>query len=119
MTLCANNGVFTVNNKEELHAALEAAVGEIWLGEGTDSYPCIAILGAAGGASLNYFKEEGGEMYVSVGDKTLHGTLDVNIDGEVYSIERRSVVSAQKAIETAEAFLSSTELPNCIEWEKL
>ncbi len=119
MTVCANNGVFTVTNIEELHTALNAACGEIWLGEGVDSYPCIAILGCDGGASLNYFAEQDGDMYVSVGDKGLRGTLDVNIDGEIYSIERRSIITVEKVIESAEEFLNALKLPECIEWEKL
>lgn len=119
MLLCANNGNFPANNSEELKTALNAACGEIWLGEGTDTYPCIAILCCDEGASLNYFVSEGGEMYVSVGDKKLRGALDVNIDGEVYQIERASVIPQEKIIPAAEEFIKTAQLPKCIEWEKL
>lgn len=90
MLVCANNGNFPANDKDELKTALNAACGEIWLGEGTDSYPCMAILCCEDGASINYFESEGGTAYVSIGDKTRHGTIDVNIDGEVYQLSRRA-----------------------------
>ena len=90
MLVCANNGNFPAEDMEQLGAALNAACGEIWLGEGTDSYPCIAILCCEDGASINYFESEGGTAYVSIGDKTRHGTIDVNIDGEVYSTQIKS-----------------------------
>ena len=44
MLVCANNGNFPAEDMEQLGAALNAACGEIWLGEGTDSYTCYAIL---------------------------------------------------------------------------
>ena len=58
MLVCANNGNFPANDKDELKTALNAACGEIWLGEGTDSYPCMAILCCEDGASINYFESE-------------------------------------------------------------
>lgn len=119
VTVCANNGNFSVNNEEELQAALNAACGEIWLGEGTDSYPCIAILCCEGGASLNYFAEQNGDMYVSVGDKSARGTLDVNIDGEAYIIERCSIIPENKIPECAREFMNDMKLPECVRWEKL
>ena len=60
MLVCANNGNFPANDKDELKTALNAACCEIWLGEGTDSYPCMAILCCEDGASINYFESEGG-----------------------------------------------------------
>lgn len=119
MIVCANNGDFPVNNKEELQIALKAACGEIWLGEGTDSYPCIAILCCEGGASLNYFAEQDGDMYVSVGDSKARGTLDVNIDGEAYIIERRSIIPEDKILVCAQSFMNEMKLPDSIAWEKL
>lgn len=119
MLICANNGNFPADNKEEIITALNAACGEIWLGEGTDSYPCIAILCCEEGASLNYFESEGGTAYVSVGDRTLRGTLDVNIDGEVYQIERSQIVPQDKIVAIAEEFLHSMALPKSIEWIKI
>lgn len=119
MLICANNGSFPANTTEEIITALNAACGEIWLGEGTDSYPCIAILCCEEGASLNYFEREGGTAYVSVGDRKKRGTLDVNIDGEMYQIERSQIVPQDKILETAEEFLRSMTLPKCVEWEKI
>lgn len=119
MIVCANNGNFPVNNEEELNAALNAACGEIWLGEDTDSYPCIAILCCEGGASLNYFAQQNGDMYVSVGDKSARGTIDVNIDGEAYIIERRSIIPEEKILQCAMEFMNEMKLPDCISWEKL
>lgn len=119
MIVCANNGNFPANNTEELKAALNAACGEIWLGEGTDTYPCIAILCCEEGASLNYFASEGGDMYVSVGNRLIRGTIDVNIDGEVYQIERSQIVPYDKLLPCAEEFMKKTALPECIVWDKL
>ncbi len=119
MIVSANNGNFPVSNSEELKTALNAACGEIWLGEGTDSYPCIAILCCENGASLNYFVSEGGEMYVSIGDKSLSGVLDVNIDGEVYQIERAQIIPYEKILPCAEEFMKTMALPTCVQWEKL
>ena len=98
MLVCANNGNFPANDKDELKTALNAACGEIWLGEGTDSYPCMAILCCEDGASINYFESEGGTAYVSIGDKTRHGTIDVNIDGEVYQLSRGQIVPEEKIL---------------------
>ena len=118
MIVCANNGNFPANNTDELKAALNAACGEIWLGEGTDTYPCIAILCCEDGASLNYFASEG-DMYVSVGDRSLRGTIDVNIDGENYQIERSQIIPNEKILPCAEEFIKNTALPACVMWEKL
>lgn len=119
MLVCANNGNFPANDKDELKTALNAACGEIWLGEGTDSYPCMAILCCEDGASINYFESEGGTAYVSIGDKTCHGTIDVNIDGEVYQLSRGQIVPEEKILEIAEAFMNEMKLPECVEWEKI
>ena len=119
MLVCANNGNFPANDKDELKTALNAACGEIWLGEGTDSYPCMAILCCEDGASINYFESEGGTAYVSIGDKTRHGTTDVNIDGEVYQLSRGQIVPEEKILEIAEAFMNEMKLPECVEWEKI
>lgn len=119
MTVCANNGSFPVNDTDELKAALNAACGEIWLGEGEDTYPCIAILCCEDGASLNYFASEGGEMFVSVGNRALRGTVDVNIDGEMYQIERSQIVSYDKILPCAEEFMRNYVLPESITWDKL
>lgn len=108
MLVCANNGNFPANDKDELKTALNAACGEIWLGEGTDSYPCMAILCCEDGAA-----------YVSIGDKTRHGTIDVNIDGEVYQLSRGQIVPEEKILEIAEAFMNEMKLPECVEWEKI
>ena len=118
MLVCANNGNFPANDKDELKTALNAACGEIWLGEGTDSYPCMAILCCEDGASINYFESEGGTAYVSIG-KTRHGTIDVNIDGEVYQLSRGQIVPEEKILEIAEAFMNEMKLPECVEWEKI
>lgn len=93
MLVCANNGNFPANDKDELKTALNAACGEIWLGEGT--------------------------AYVSIGDKTRHGTIDVNIDGEVYQLSRGQIVPEEKILEIAEAFMNEMKLPECVEWEKI
>ena len=119
MLVCANNGNFPANDKDELKTALNAACGEIWLGEGTDSYPCMAILCCEDGACINYFESEGGTAYVSTGDKTRHGTIDVNIDGEVYQLSRGQIVPEEKILEIAEAFMNEMKLPECVEWEKI
>ncbi len=119
MLVCANNGNFPANDPEQLRAALKAACGEIWLGEGTDSYPCIAILCCGEGASINYFAAEGGTAYVSVGDRSRRGTIEVNIDGQVYLIERGQIVPEEKILECAEEFMREMKLPGCVEWEQL
>ena len=119
MLVCANNGNFPANDKDELKTALNAACGEIWLGEGTDSYPCMAILCCEDGASINYFESEGGTAYVSIGDKTRHGTIYVNIVGEVYQLSRGQIVPEEKILEIAEAFMNEMKLPECVEWEKI
>lgn len=119
MLVCANNGNFPAENKEQLKDALNAACGEIWLGEGTDTYPCIAILCCEDGASVNYFESEGGTAYVSVGDRKKHGTLDVNIDGEVYQLNRGQIIPEEKIAEIASEFMLDMKLPTCIEWEKI
>ena len=119
MLVCANNGNFPANDKDELKTALNAACGEIWLGEGTDSYPCMAILCCEDGASINYFESEGGTAYVSVGDRKKHGTIDVNIDGEMYQLNRGQIVPQEKILEIAEAFMNEMKLPECVEWEKI
>ena len=108
MLVCANNGNFPANDKDELKTALNAACGEIWLGEGTDSYPCMAIRCC-----------EDGTAYVSIGDKTRHGTIDVNIDGEAYQLNRGQIVPEEKILEIAEAFMNEMKLPECVEWEKI
>ena len=119
MLVCANNGNFPADDSEQLKTALKAACGEIWLGEGTDTYPCMAILCCEDGASINYFESEGGTAYVSIGDRKLHGVINVDIDGEVYQLDRGQIVPEEKILETAEEFMKKMKLPGCIEWEKL
>lgn len=119
MLVCANNGSFPADDKEQLKAALNAACGEIWLGEGTDTYPCIAILCCEDGASVNYFESEGGTAYVSVGDRARRGVLDVNIDGEMYQLECAQIIPQEKIMQLAEEFMREMKLPTCVEWQKL
>ena len=129
MLVCANNGNFPANDKDELKTAVNDAIksGETSLEvpyettqpKVTDSYPCMAILCCEDGASINYFESEGGTAYVSTGDKTRHGTIDVNIDGEVYQLSRGQIVPEEKILEIAEAFMNEMKLPECVEWEKI
>ena len=58
-------------------------------------------------------------MYVSVGDRSLRGTIDVNIDGENYQIERSQIIPNEKILPCAEEFIKNTALPACVMWEKL
>ncbi|HBJ26199.1 MAG TPA: hypothetical protein DDY65_09260, partial [Ruminococcaceae bacterium] len=71
------------------------------------------------GASINYFESEGGTAYVSVGDRKKHGTIDVNIDGEMYQLNRGQIVSQEKILDIAAEFMKDMKLPECVEWEKL
>lgn len=94
MLVCANNGNFPAEDAEQLKAALNATCGEIWLGEG-------------------------GTAYVSVGDRKKHGTTDVNIDGEMYQLDRGQIVPQEKILDIAVEFMNDMKLPACVEWEKI
>ena len=71
------------------------------------------------GRRFHQLFREGGTAYVSIGDKTRHGTIDVNIDGEVYQLSRGQIVPEEKILEIAEAFMNEMKLPECVEWEKI
>lgn len=43
----------------------------------------------------------------------------MNIDGEVYTIERSQIVPESRIPECAEEFMREMKLPKCIEWQKL
>lgn len=42
----------------------------------------------------------------------------MNIDGEVYTIERSQIVPESRILECAEEFMREMKLPKCIEWQK-
>ena len=46
-------------------------------------------------------------------------TQSVNIDGEVYQLNRGQIVPEEKILEIAEAFMNEMKLPECVEWEKI
>jgi len=46
-------------------------------------------------------------------------TQSINIDGEVYQLNRGQIVPEEKILEIAEAFMNEMKLPECVEWEKI
>ncbi len=85
---------------------------EIWIGDG---YPTLAVIVCGNEAALNYFKEENGDMYASVGDLSRDGERTV-LD---YEIAEYQLVSAESALESALKFYENPALPTLIEWEEL
>ena len=43
----------------------------------------------------------------------------MNIDGEMYQLNRGQIIPQEKILDIAAEFMKDMKLPGCIEWEKI
>ncbi|MBD5087350.1 MAG: hypothetical protein HDT30_00845 [Clostridiales bacterium] len=124
MLISSDIGDFNCNTLEEyriaLRKCLDTTIGyEIWCSEGQGTYPCIAILGNQSYSVVNYFAEEDGDIYASLGDIEQEGEMKFKTKTETYEIAAYQLISLKLAMKCADEFFCKLEMPACIEWEEL
>ncbi|MEO3946881.1 hypothetical protein [Gorillibacterium sp. CAU 1737] len=103
----------------QLKSSLFASPGnEIWCyrQEGQD-FPCLSILVKDTKAVVNYFSEDNGQMFASLGDLSQEGLAC--FENGKYEVAAYQVIQPQSALECALHFFRSPEKPSCIQWEEL
>lgn len=97
-------------------------INEIWCSKEDNSYPCLAILvnnkEKKQAAVINYFEQENGNMYVSVGDTQKEDIVKFG-EYKQYQVAAYQIISIEEALECAIQFFYRQELPCCIQWEEL
>ena len=121
MFISSNTGSFQCDSLEAYHAHLKSCFqqeNEIWCSRTEEAkYPCLAILVNGDQAVVNYFAEEGGEMFASFGNEDAEDSV-LFCDGQ-YEVAAYQVIPAADATECALAFFHSQDVPDCIDWEEL
>lgn len=124
MVITCNNGDIQCDSYDEYEKHLKEAIlntpgNEIWCScnGGSDDYPCIAILTKDTSAVVNYFSEQNGGIYASIGDMSKNGTAE--FENGQYSAAEYQIIPADMALECALQFYHSQKRPSCIKWEEL
>lgn len=124
MIITSGIGNFECNTMDEYRKALIKCFNtesdyEIWCSEEIGTYPCIAILGNRNQAVINYFEEEDGNMYASLGDINQEGITEFRTKNEIYEVADYQLIPVEIAIKCTYEFFENLELPKCIKWEDL
>lgn len=124
MFIESNEGTIEVSALEEFKKELEQCFhvdggNEIWCSMFgmPDDYPCLSILVNQTDAVVNYFADDNGNMFASIGDISQDGT--VTFLGGQYEVAAYQIISGDLAMQAALQFFEKQERPNCIEWEDL
>ena len=121
MLVSFSGGDITLSNVDELISLIRriSAKGtdEIWISSDDAPYPALAVQVNGGSSCVNYFGNEDGDMYMSLGD----GCKEVVFTaGSVEWIAPDdAVIPLRKAEECAAAFCRDFKKPSCISWQKL
>ncbi len=120
MKIVSNNGDFEISSKEQIAALVrksaENPFDEIWVCH-QEEYPCLGILINGQYAMVDYFTDEGGEMWQSSG--CLEENVEFQCGGDVSEMPGSEVIPLDQAIKCIEEFFDSPERPGCIEWNEL
>ena len=124
MLIVSDIGDFNCNTIEEYRKVLRRCVDidtdyEIWCSEGEGTYPCMTILGNHNQAVVNYFSEENGNMYASLGDVSQEGETEFKTNNSTYEIVDYQLIPLELAMKCVDEFYGRIELPVCIQWEEL
>lgn len=124
MFIESNEGTIEVSALEEFKKELEQCFNvdggnDIWCSVHgmPDDYPCLAILVDQTNAVVNYFADDKGNMFASIGDISQDGT--VKFLGGQYEVAAYQILSRDLAMQAALQFFEKQERPACIEWEDL
>lgn len=124
MFIDSNEGTIEVSVlddfKKELEQCFNADGGnDIWCSVRgmPDDYPCLAILVDQTNAVVNYFADDNGNMFASIGDISRDDTVKF-LDGQ-YEVAAYQIISRDLAMQAALQFFVRQERPDCIEWEDL
>lgn len=91
-------------------------VDEFWV-SGEDAYPCMALLTNGAYANVNYFLNETGDMWLSVGD--LEKEVTFLAAGVEWPAPADTVIPFETGIRCVEEFCHTLSRPTCIEWQEL
>lgn len=98
------------------HRREEFPLDEIWI-SGDERYPCIAMLTNGEYASINYFQNEDGDMWLSCGDLNIE--IAFLAAGVEWTAPADSVIYFNTAVECIEEFCDTLLRPNRIRWQDL
>lgn len=121
MNIATNQGDFSFESKHDLvefirHRRDEFSLDEIWV-SGDEKYPCVALLTNGEYASISYFENVEGSMWLSQGD--LNTEITFLAAGLEWTAPADSVIYFDTAIECIEEFCHTVSRPGRIMWQDL
>jgi Immunity protein Imm1 len=125
MRIQDNDSVFNVTSPQDIEAALRRRHSpdrnSFWLSHGAELYPVINIMMRGDLAYLTYIPNEDHPGFTSVGISDARGdtTFFHNDSNEETEIANYSVVPFSDALNAAQEFAISKEMPKCIRWTSL
>ena len=118
--ISANNGDYSFKTVDEAIDIVKFKLpdkNDIWISL-DDKYPCLVVWISGDYATLNYYQDEAGEMWLSYNADN-HKEVSFMAGGEEWTPEATSIVSADNAYACIRAFLEDGSRPNCILWQEL
>lgn len=92
-------------------------VDEFWINSEEDAYPCLSLLTNGEYANLNYFLNEAGDMWQSLGN--LDKEVTFLAAGIEWPAPADTVIPFETAIQCVEEFCHTLSRPTGIEWQAL
>lgn len=90
---------------------------EFWI-SGNNEYPCMAICINGDYASVNYFEDDNGNMWMSFNEDN-NKKITFIAGGEEWMPDANAVITLDAAFSCIDEFLSKYERPLCIQWQEL
>lgn len=90
---------------------------DIWI-SGDNEYPCMAVCTNGQYATVNFFQNDIGDVWLSYNDKNQNEVTFI-ADGTEWCPTADSVISLNDAFLCIREFLGTYERPSCIQWQEL
>ena len=91
--------------------------GEIWV-SGKEAYPCMAVCINGKYATVNYFQNDVGNMWLSYNEKNQEKVIFM-AGGEEWEPDVNAVISIKSAFSCVREFCTTYERPSCIQWQEI
>lgn len=91
--------------------------GEIWV-SGKEAYPCMAVCINGKYATVNYFQNDVGNMWLSYNEKNQEKVIFM-AGGEEWGPDVHAIISIKSAFSCVREFCTTYERPSCIQWQEI
>lgn len=118
--ISTDKGDFTFRSPEDAIKFIQTVAQEnndIWI-SGELSYPCIAVTINGEYATVSYFQNDTGSMWLSYNDKNQKEVTFI-AGGEEWKPDVEAIITLNDAFSCIGEFLDTYERPTCIQWQEL